>query len=489
MKVLKHIINILMIISLIVMSYLIIDINLLPKKYIIAIISVVSIISIIYTLLSFIIKKKKSIILSVITESLLIVLSIFVISKLIVTNNFFNRIKNIEETEIYYVLVNTNSNYNIIDDLKDKKIGVISLEIENYINARKEITNYINVEEIKYKNINTLIEDLYNNKIDSILINSSFISMFKELDKDFESKTKVLKELSFKVVEQPVNNTETKTDNNNESNQTNNENNNNLPVKSNGINILISGIDTYGDISVASYSDVNIVLTVNKDTNEILLTSIPRDTHLYIHGIYDMMDKINNMSFYGPYISMQTVEDFLDIDIDYYVKVNFTGFVNIINTIGGLDIYVDRNFSNFQVGWHHFTGEEALRYARIRKEFVDGDFVRNDHQKQVVEAFIKKFATSKTLLLNYDNLLNSLSYLIQTNIPEDLIKEYVKNQLDTNPDWIINEISASGFVRMDKVYSSPEKEVYVTEPYEHIRAYCSRIINGIKRGYKFDTIK
>ena len=317
-KVIKYLINLLLLISLVIMDYCLIDLSVIPTKYLLITGIVTFIIVIIFTLL---IIKSKKIIISII-ELLVILLSIFITSKIILASKFFDKVKNIEETTIYSVIVNVDSNYNSINDIIDSKIGIININSSSYDKAISSIKEYSNIEISKYNNIDMLLKDLFSNIIDAIIINSSSIDVINELDDTFNSKIRVINEIRIK---ESI------------------EDNTNLTIKD-PINILISGIDTYGSIDTVSRSDVNIIVTINPNTNEILLTSIPRDMHLYLHGIDDMMDKLTHSGYYGINMTKETIEDFLEIKIDYFVRVNFTSLIRFIDSIGGVDVYSDVSF-------------------------------------------------------------------------------------------------------------------------------------------------
>lgn len=468
MKIIKNIINILMIISLVLLVFFTINLNIIPFKYIlILIICLLLIIS----LFTYLIIKKNNIIFSII-EILIILLSIFIISKIIITSKFFDDVKNIEETTIYYVIATSDSEYNSMDDLVDKNIGIINMKTSSYTKATKSITDFIKINVNKYNNIDMLLKDLFGNKIDAVLINSASLDVLDEINEGFKDKVKILSEI---VIREEI------------------EDNNNIDIKT-PINILISGIDTDGNINKVSRSDVNIIMTINPNTNEIVLTHIPRDTMVYLHGIdTTMMDKLTHSGYYGINMTKETIEDFLNIKIDLYVRANFTSLVKVVDSIGGIDVYSNQTFSEygyiFKEGLNHLDGRAALMYARIRKAFVDGDYVRGVHQEQVIEAIIKKVTNSKTILRNYDKLLKSLSNLFQTNISTELMKEYVKLQLDKNPSWKIELQRIEGHVGKTYVYSIPDHEDYVTWTHKESEEYCSKIINGVKSGFKIETLK
>ncbi len=188
--------------------------------------------------------------------------------------------------------------------------------------------------------------------------------------------------------------------------------------------ILLLGVDERQRDS--GRSDTMIVLSVNPQTNNTLMVSIPRDTYTQIVG-KNIKDKINHAyAFGGIKMSMNSVEKLLNIPIDYVAKVNMEGFEQVINTVGGIQI---ENALAFQEGNYTFKkgdiildGEAALAYVRMRKEDPQGDFGRQNRQKQVIQAVIEEGTSLKTLL-KYQNIFDILGNNISTNLTFDQIKE------------------------------------------------------------------
>ena len=162
--------------------------------------------------------------------------------------------------------------------------------------------------------------------------------------------------------------------------------------------IYISGIDTSGNISNVSRSDSNTVVTVNTETHQVLLTSIPRDYYVTLHS-KNAKDKLTHSGIYGIAETVNTVEDLLDTDINYYVRVNFTTVIKLVDTLGGIDVNSDYAFTsgefNFVKGMNHMNGKQALAFSRERHAFKDGDNQRIKNQQKVIEAIINKVLNSK----------------------------------------------------------------------------------------------
>ena len=238
-------------------------------------------------------------------------------------------------------------------------------------------------------------------------------------------------------------------------------------IKSGKFNVYISGIDTSGNISNVSRSDANILMTVNTDTHEALLTSIPRDYYVTLHS-YGAKDKLTHSGIYGVNETVKTAEDLLDTDINYYVRVNFTTVIKLVDKLGGIDVYSDYNFSrngyNFKKGYNHINGDAALVFSRERYSFASGDNQRVKNQQHVIEAIMKKVLNSTTLLTKYTDILDSLKGSFQTNIAQDDISSLVKDQINNMSSWTIKSNSLTGTGASSSTYSMGSTKLYVMVP-------------------------
>ena len=195
--------------------------------------------------------------------------------------------------------------------------------------------------------------------------------------------------------------------------------------------VLMLGVDEReGD---AGRSDTIIVMTVNPNDKSSKMVSIPRDTYTEIVG-KGSKDKINHAySFGGIEMSMETVENLLDIPIDYVVRVNMEGFEDIVDAVGGVNVNNTLDFSvdqhNYPKGNITLNGEEALSYVRMRYEDPNGDFGRQDRQKQVIQAVMREGASVKSLV-NYRSIFNALGANVETNMTFDEMMDVQKNYRD-----------------------------------------------------------
>lgn len=184
--------------------------------------------------------------------------------------------------------------------------------------------------------------------------------------------------------------------------------------------VLMLGVDERdGD---SGRSDTMIVLTVNPDKKSVKMLSIPRDTRTEIVG-HGTTDKINHAyAFGGVPMSMDTVENFLDIPIDYYMQINMEGFKDIVNSVGGVTVENDLDFTyegvHFAKGPINLDGEKALKFSRMRYDDPRGDFGRQLRQRLIIQAVIKEGASLNSLT-NFDSIFDALSKNIKTNITFD----------------------------------------------------------------------
>lgn len=233
----------------------------------------------------------------------------------------------------------------------------------------------------------------------------------------------------------------------------------------------ISGADTWGSASTKSRSDVNILAVVNTNTKQVLLVSTPRDYYVPMAASDGVKDKLTHAGIYGIDNSMSTLEMLYGVDISFYIKVNFTGFVGIIDALGGIDVYsdsafrVDENFAYVE-GINHLYGVEALAFARERYNVAGGDVGRGNHQMEVIKGVIHK-CISPDILYNYAKVMNLMSGCFITNMPDDKIASLIRMQLGDMASWDVQSYSVIGNGDYKTTYSLSGKELYVMIPDEN----------------------
>ncbi|MFP3510731.1 LytR family transcriptional regulator [Peribacillus sp. SIMBA_075] len=221
-------------------------------------------------------------------------------------------------------------------------------------------------------------------------------------------------------------------------------------------------------------SDTMIVLTVNPQKKSVKMLSIPRDTRTEIVG-HGTQDKINHaFAFGGAKMSMDTVENFLDIPIDYYMKINMEGFKDIVDAVGGVTVQNDLDFTSdgihFAKGSHTLNGKEALAYSRMRHDDPNGDFGRQSRQRSIIEAVIREGA-SVSSLTKYNDVFDALGNNIQTNLTFDDMMDIQKNYRDASKSITQSSINGKG-TKIDGIYyyivSDEEKEKVQSELKEQL---------------------
>lgn len=352
------------------------------------------------------------------------------------------------KTESYSVLVLSSSKFKSVSDLKNKTISHLSKDNnEGLSKVVDKIKKKINYKEKIEEDVDSLITSLINEKVDAIVIDDARLDILKEENNEEYNLLKKIGSYSIDVKSEKIGKE--------------------VDVTNSSFNIYVSGIDTYGSINKVSRSDVNILITVNPVTKEILLTNIPRDYYVKLHknGEYD---KLTHAGIYGIDESINTLEDLFDTKINYYVKVNFTSLVDIVDALDGITVnspysFVSQDGYSYKKGDNILDGKKALSFARERKSFKEGDRTRGENQQRVLTALINK-AMSPKIITNYTNLLTSLKGKFVTNISDEDITKLIKMQLKNNSSWTIKSISVNGTDAMDYVYSYNKTKLYVMKP-------------------------
>ena len=251
-------------------------------------------------------------------------------------------------------------------------------------------------------------------------------------------------------------------------------------------NVYISGIDVSGPVATNSRSDVNIIMTVNPNTKKILLTTTPRDYYVQIPNISgEQRDKLTHAGIYGVDASMRTLEQLYGIDISYYARVNFSSLIKIVDTLGGVDVDSDFEFTaggyQFKQGMNHLDGDQALAFSRERYSFEDGDNQRGKDQQKVLTAILNK-AMSPAILANASALIADVSDSVQTNMTQEEMAKFIKMQLNDGASWTIESAAASGNGDTQACYSSGDQPLYVMWPDEAVVQSISAKMNEILNG-------
>lgn len=462
-----------------VLAFFVVKIGILPTKYLMAAFAVLVVLWLLMFLLSKPSKKKKVArpLIGRIVSLLLSIAMVFGTSKIIKGDSFLSSLTNVgTETTTYSLVVLKSSGYKNVSSLKGKTIDYYANDKKKARQVKdklqKQISFHGNGEEDNAK----LASDLYSGDCDAILLNESYREMIKETYSNFESKTKVL--WQEKIVEEVEN---TASD---------------VNVTKKPFVCYISGVDSRGGVNENSRSDVNLLVTINPNNGQMLMTSIPRDYYVKLANC-GKKDKLTHSALYGgTENSIKTIEDFLDINIDFYARVDFQSVIQLVDALGGIDIYSDKAFIPYTdhgikipKGNVHMDGRMALAFARERYTYQSGDQHRTENQQAVLQAIIKK-AVSPKILTNYSEILDSIKDTFTTNMPSSSIRALVNKQLDDNIKWDFQKSFLKGEgVMQTGGYSMPKTRLWYSIPDEDSIELNSKYINAMCDGKKIDTEK
>ena len=375
------------------------------------------------------------------------------------TTHFMNNLNTIKkEITSYYIIVMKESKYDEISDLYGKNLTYYEGTSQEVLSKIKLELNYSTV-----KNIDSLKDRLYTSKTDSILVSDLIKEDLEEKYTDFSERTRVLKTIDITKDVEDI----TKK----------------VSIKNTSFNVLISGMDSYGTINKTTRNDVNMIATINPNTNKVLLTSIPRDYYVQLHGKTGYKDKLTHAGIYGINTVVQTIEDLFGIDINYYVRVNFTTVESLVNTIGPIEIYSDKAMSldgcKYVVGTNTVNGKCALRFARERHSYVEGDNHRIKNQQEVIKGIFNKLSKSAMVVTDYTSILNSLDGKFATNMDMKDITAFIKYELEDITKYEILDTQVTGTGSMELTYSYPHQKLYVMFPSEQSVESAKEYINKI----------
>lgn len=308
----------------------------------------------------------------------------------------------------------------------------------------------------------SLVYSLFSQSSDAIIINEASRSIYEENYEGFSELTRII---TNQRLTQTIKN---------EANVKNNE----------PFSILISGIDTNGPIDTVSRSDVNIVVTVNPNTREIFTVSIPRDTWVYMPCV-DGYDKLTHSGVFGVECTIDSIEGLLKTEINYYIKLNFTSFINILNIVGDITVnshytFVGHRGTQFEYGPNTVDAERALEFARTRKTVEGGDYTRGLHQQEVIKAIFNKLITSVSVS-NLQAIIDEISHSLETNMNPDIIASIIQRQIANNTGWSYDILAMTGIGDMRPTALYPNQELWISYPVESELEQAISNITAIKQ--------
>lgn len=434
--------------------------NVIPGKYFSLMVAGVAVIEII-PLLIILLKKKGKVLVSIIDIILiaLIIAESFVSIKINKVQNFMesNLNKNYN-TSYYSVIVSSSSPINSVDDLSGKDVHYYSSEDnDNKQKLVDKINSTIsNANLIEETDNISVLTSVVKDKNYALVISSSMIDFMNSIDGSYESKIKTIATIELKTLKD-------------------NTDSANIDITKEPFYIYFSGIDTRsGGLPSTCLSDSNIIVAVNPNTKKILLVHIPRDYFVLVHGTTGQKDKFTHAGLRGGIeLSKATLEDVFDMKFPYYVRANFNAISNLVDAIGGINIYNDQDHTihtnykgySFAPGWNYnVKGERALAFAHERYSYSTGDRHRGENQEQVITRIIDKLSSSKELLTHYEDIMNAMNGTFETNISYDQISNFIKMQINDMAKWSVETYNVNGSDGMEYTASFPTQKSYVMYP-------------------------
>lgn len=444
----------------------VIGMGVLPTKYLALVIVAVLLVLII----DFIASRKiwSGILMSIVSIALIVamIIGLIAINKVDDTVDIVTD-KGKEETTEMVIAVLADSSVEQISDLSELLVGYLDdYDVDSSKKVMDEIDKNVGGSATydSFEDKFLMVDALYNETIKAIILNKANIDVIKDGEgyEDFEDRIKIIYSSEIVNYIEIVDKAESNLDQ---------------------FVVYVSGIDTFGDVSVRSRSDVNILAVVNTKTKHIQLINTPRDYYVELPNSNGEKDKLTHAGLYGVENSMGALENLYGINIDYYVRMNFSGFEDIIDAMGGIDVYSDNDFTvepikHYTVGVNHLSGIEALAFARERHAFAAGDIQRGKNQMNVIIAMINKLM-SKDVLYNYADVLNGIAGTFQTDMTSDDIYTLVKKQLVDNSAYTIDTYSVTGTGDSCTTFSTPRTKCYVMQPNMDEVNYAKELINGV----------
>ena len=355
------------------------------------------------------------------------------------------------QKEDYEIKVLSSSKLNVKEDLNNKKIGIF--KNDRYEDVVKYLKKDITCDLIDYTDPTKFFEDLQEGDITAVIASDTIYSLLEEDLAYMKLDLKTAHTIAVPIdgeIEEVVKV---------------------VDVTNTPFNVFIAGGDKRGTIDKVMNTDVNMVVSVDVKNHRLLLTSIPRDYYVNLPGKGEnAYDKLTHAGYYGVQESIRAVEKLLDIEINYYAKVNFTTVEKVVDALGGIDVYSDKAFTEdssglyyrYKKGKNHLNGLQALSFARERHSFSDGDVQRVKNQQYVIDGIISKMTSSSTLMSKYTNILDAVSKNFCTNLDRKSISKIVKMQLYDMRGWTSESQNLVGYSDSSKnCYSLKGWDLYV----------------------------
>ncbi len=453
-KITGMIISIIFFLSISLFSYFLFDLGLLPILYSLIIVGVFFVIWF-STFMIQLLSKKKAIISKLISVLLIVILligSFYIyavgdtLSAIAGGNAKIDVIRVVALTDDPATSPEETKGYTIgKQEIDDPMIDEALSEFEDASGEKPEIVEYASLGEVS----NALIAG----EVDLMIYNDANTAILDDSIDGFSTKIKDV--FSHEIITE-LENTTSDDD-----------------ITSTPFTVMISGIDQYGDVSATGLSDVNIIAVVNPETRSILLINTPRDMYVELPGIsYGAKDKLTHAGIYGVDASMAALAELYDTEVEYYVRLNFTSLIAMVDALGGVEVESEYEFTtstnsghvmDVALGTNTLNGVEALAFSRERKNVPGGDDTRGRHQQEVITGMIEK-AISPAIITGATQILAEVSDNMETNLTEDQIQSLIQDQLSKGLDFDIRSVSLTGTTGTDMAYSTGSAQVSVTYP-------------------------
>lgn len=367
----------------------------------------------------------------------------------------YGKLSNMNKSQITYsssLVVMAKNEANEISDIKDYKIGILDKNNkkspDGYIIPQEMVEKYKLYDDnelVDYGDYQSMITDLYTSEVDAVILPTDYPAMFSSITgyEQIATDTKIIVSQEKKMRKRDTSEVETESTG---------------KLITEPFTILLMGIDSTDEVlskNAVANGDTLILVTFNPKTLNATMLSIPRDSYVPIACWSNKAEnKITHAAGYGNDCMMNTIEQYLGINIDYYAKINFKGLVKLVNAVGGVDIDVQQTLCTddssrggeicVYPGYQTLDGEHALVYARNRHALVNGDFGRNEHQQEIVLALTNKIKTINNVA-KFMEILDTVSNSLDTNLTTqqmlsfyNVAKDIVKKSLASDEADLIN---------------------------------------------------
>ena len=487
----------------------VIRLNMLPRNYLMLLTGVLAVLTLCVGLMMFIRGKKSGKIRKVLASVLAVIM---ICGCAAVSTVALDVMKTLEATQVDYLEFSTREVYVLADnptqtleEAKDYTYGYLKDYDES---CTKQVLDTLQ-ERIGmqpatagYTNLLTMVNALLDHRIDAMILNGGILDILAEVEEleDFAQQTRVMEQI--RVYETQVLEAVDTEEEIQETQQivtapaeTEEEQ---LPEETIDYSqlqpfvVYVSGSDSHDkEIVRNSRSDVNILAVVNPLTKQVLLINTPRDYYVINSAAKgteeERRDKLTHCGMYGTKCSMNTLGQLYGTKVEYFVRINFSGFKKMIDALGGITVYSEHEFmaigrTPIKVGENTLDGQQALDFARERKRVPGGDSARGRHQMQVITKVIEKATSGTTIINNYSDIMASVDGMFDMSIPPELISSMMKMQLSDMARWNVVSFSATGAGSMEECYSAPGMELSVMKPNYSSVSKASRLIDMVKDG-------